>query len=136
MDDPLESQRDSKPLTSFPELVKDLPSKASQVIIRQMNLDRDINWMSFAEELWPLWSLDEIEGHFKEKEKMKAVLSKWGSKGGTTNELFEILNKLPRKDVIVSLEKHFPFVRYFPQFDFSKDLKRIFGGHLNKLFGL
>jgi hypothetical protein len=96
----------------FPELVKDIPFLATNIIIDQMNLNQSPSWMHFASVLWPSYSVVTIE-LFKDKGRMKAVLEEWGSKGGTTAELFQILNKLPRKDVIISLEENYPFVRYY-----------------------
>ena len=74
-----------------------------------MNMNRENNWFVFAIEAWPEYSKTDIEIHFEEG-KMKAILKKWGEEGRTTAELFQILNKIERKDVIIELQKTYPFI--------------------------
>jgi hypothetical protein len=42
---------------------------------------------------------------------MQSILDKWGLEGATTIQLFEILIKVGRKDIIIHLQKDYPFVR-------------------------
>ena len=74
-----------------------------------MNMNRENNWFSFAIEAWPDYSKTDIRVHFEEG-KMGSVLDKLEEKGATTAELFEILNKIERKDVIIELQKTYPFI--------------------------
>jgi hypothetical protein len=102
MDDPINAPSD---LDSLPELVKDLPAKATKIIVRLM--DWEDNWFKFAQEIWPKYSLIGIESRFKQK-KTEAILSKWGKKEATTVQLFDIIKKLNRKDIIEELQEKFP----------------------------
>lgn len=102
-------QINDSPLSSFPNLVKDLPAKATKIITRLLNCNRDNNWYTFAMEVWPKYSEIDIESRF-EKREMTAVLKKWGSEGATTVQLFQVLNKIMRKDVILELQNKYPFV--------------------------
>jgi hypothetical protein len=74
---------------SFPNLIKNLPAKASKIVIRLLDLDND--WMKFASEIWPLYSLADIRSQFEEKGKTEAILTKWGRKNATTSQLLEVL---------------------------------------------
>jgi hypothetical protein len=96
--------------SSFPELVQDLPVKAAIAIIQIGNVEMMNNWMAIAAEIWPDYNLLDIKRYFEEG-KMRTILEKLGSEGATTSQLFEILIKVGRKDIIVALQKDFPFVR-------------------------
>jgi hypothetical protein len=96
--------------SSFPELVQHLPVKAAITIIQIGNIEMNNNWMSIAAEIWPDYNLLDIRRYFEEG-KMRSILEKWGSEGATTSQLFEILIKVGRKDIIKYLQKDYPFVR-------------------------
>jgi hypothetical protein len=95
---------------AFPELVRDLPARATITIIRMGNLKMTNNWMVIAAEIWLDYSLLQIRIEFEEG-KMQAILEKWGSEGATTSQLFQILIKVGRKDILIYLQKDYPFVR-------------------------
>ena len=94
---------------SFPELVKDFPAEATEIIVRFMNLDD--NWKSFAMTIWPEMPLLDIRSRFEQKGMMEAILVKWGEEGATTTQLFQILNKLSHKDIIEYLQERYPSLR-------------------------
>jgi hypothetical protein len=96
--------------SSFPEFVRDLPGKAAITIIQIGNIEMINNWMTIAAEIWPDYNLLNIRRYF-EKGKMESILEKWGSEGATTSQLFEILIKVGRKDIIITLQEDYPFVR-------------------------
>jgi len=74
-----------------------------------MNLDN--NWISFASEIWPTLSLLDIRSYFEDGGKMRAVLEKWGlEEYATTIQLLQTLNKINRKDVILSLQEKYPSI--------------------------
>jgi hypothetical protein len=95
---------------SFPELVQHLPVKAAITIIQIGNIEMMNNWMAIAAEIWPDYNLLDIKRYFEEG-KMRSILEKLGSEGATTSQLFEILIKVGRKDIIIYLQKDYPFVR-------------------------
>jgi len=99
----------------FPEYIQDLPLKAIQIIVNWMELDRFNDWKLFATEIWPEFTIVDQEIYSKNG-KMEKVLKVWGSQGAKTSQLFDILNKLNRKDILIQLEEHYPFIsRYYIQ---------------------
>jgi hypothetical protein len=107
----IEIEQPKKPMNScFPDLVQNLPGKAVITIIQLGNIKINNNWMAIAVEIWPDYSFLDIRRYFEEG-KMQSILDKWGSEGATTSQLFEILIKVGRKDIIIALQKNYPFVR-------------------------
>jgi hypothetical protein len=53
--------------SSFPELVQDLPEKATITIIQRANIKMINNWMAIAAEIWPDYSLLDIRSYFEKK---------------------------------------------------------------------
>jgi hypothetical protein len=90
----------------FPELIQDLPAKATIAIIELGNINMENNWRAIAAAIWPNYSLLEIRRYF-EKGKMESILEKLVSEGATISQLFEILIKVGRKDIIIALQKKF-----------------------------
>jgi hypothetical protein len=89
-------------------LIKDFPAKISKLIIQILNLDN--NWMNFASEIWPLYSLDDIRCRFEER-KTEAILAKWGKKGATTSQFLQVLIQMKRNDIIINLKGKYPSVK-------------------------
>jgi hypothetical protein len=94
---------------SFPNLIKDFPAKTSKIIIRLLNLDNE--WMKFASEIWPLYSLYQIRGHFENKGKTEAILAKWGKEDATTSQLLQVLIQMERIDIIKDLKEKYPSIK-------------------------
>ena len=101
-----------KKTIDIPHFIKDLSAKASKIIIDQMNLDRDHNWRDVVMEVWPHYTMDDIEIKFKEG-KMTKVLQEMASSGKQTVDLFKILIKLERKNILINLEDIYPSIREF-----------------------
>ena len=92
--------------------MRDLPARASRMIVSLMNLDNQNNWEYFATEIWPDITTTKIEVFRKEGE-MKAVLIEWGTKSdATTDDLLKTLKRIKRRDVLSELATEYPFVRY------------------------
>jgi hypothetical protein len=89
-------------------LIKDFPAKTSKLIIKILNLDN--NWMNFAAEIWPSYSLNDIRHRFEER-KTEAILAKWGKKGATTSQFLQILFQMKRNDIIINLEVKYPSIK-------------------------
>jgi len=99
----------------FPEYIQDLPLKAIQIIVNWMELDNFNDWKVFASEIWPQFTIVDQE-IFSKNGKMEKVLKVWGSQGAKTSQLFNILNTLNRKDILIQLGEHYPFIsRYYIQ---------------------
>jgi hypothetical protein len=96
--------------SSFSDLVQKLSGKAIITIIQMKNIKMNNNWRAIAVEIWPDYSFMDIKRYFKER-KMQSILKKWESEDVTIFQLFEILIKVGRKDIIIALQKNYPFVR-------------------------
>ena len=95
---------------SLPELVKDFPAEATQIIVRLLNLDD--NWKNFAMTIWPEMTMLDIRSDFEQNGMTEAILEKWGKEGATTARLFQILlRNLSRKDITAYLEEKYPSSR-------------------------
>jgi hypothetical protein len=96
---------------NLPPLIKDLPVKATRIIINWMNYRKtNNNWEELAMRIWP--EMTDIDyGFFEENGKTKAILKRWGVEGGKTKDLLSILQDMDRKDVLVELEKQYPSIR-------------------------
>ena len=88
----------------FPHIGK-LPKSSSDIIVERMNLGGRLNdWQTFITLCWPTYSTDAVEIKFKDK--MQSVLNQLVSEGESTAKLFDLLEKLKRKDVLDDLEEY------------------------------
>ena len=88
----------------MPNLVQDLSSIVTTVVVDWMNLRRQNNWKAFARQVWPKLREVDLEIRFEEG-RMSKVLLEWGTELGKTADLLTILVKLQRWDVLEELEK-------------------------------
>ena len=86
----------------FSPKISELPALIERELVKLMNLERENDWRKFAQ-LIGITS-QTIEG-YKQQGGMEKVMNVWKTEGGTTKELFNILNHLQRMDVLQRLEE-------------------------------
>ena len=90
--------------TQFPYVSK-IPKSVSDIIVRRMNLEnRPNDWKGFASHRWPTYTTDDILMNFQDK--MQSVLLQLDGEGEKTTKLFDILETIKRRDILVNLEEH------------------------------
>jgi hypothetical protein len=101
---PIEFPNLLKLSTQFP-YVGNIPKPASDIIIERMNLeDYPNDWQAFVSQRWPTFTSVEIKIKFKNK--MQSVLLALDSEGERTTKLLDLLEKVLRKDILVTLNEY------------------------------
>jgi hypothetical protein len=94
----------------IPTFVRDLPAKATLIIIQYLNVE-ERDWKELASEIWPEMSLSKLKAKLR-GDKIEAVLTKWGQEDGKTEELLKILQKMKRYNVLEQLQSIFSSIKY------------------------
>ena len=82
-----------------------IPKSITDIIVGLMNLEnRSNDWKGFVSQRWPTYSIDDILIKFQEK--MQSVLRELDGEAEKTAKLFDILETIKRKDILVNLEQH------------------------------